>query len=115
MRAVIFILCAVILNNCAAVAALPPIVSYISSGATVVSYLTTEKGTSDHVLSAIADKDCALHRAVTKGEVCSEETYHLALSKNAVTAKKAVKQYLNRPVSAHSAFDEYQRMAELGT
>ncbi len=73
MRALILVLCAVALSNCAAVAAIPPVVSYLSTGATVVSYVATGKGTSDHVLSAIAAQDCALHRALTQGRVCSEE------------------------------------------
>jgi hypothetical protein len=73
MRAVILVLCAVALSNCAAVVAMPPVVSYLSTGATVVSYVATGKGTSDHVISAIAEKDCALHRALTQGRVCSEE------------------------------------------
>lgn len=58
-----------ILSGCV----LPPALvtlSYMKTGADVVSYAITKKGTTDHVISAYMDKDCALHRVVTDGEIC---------------------------------------------
>ncbi len=73
MRAIILVFCAFALSNCIGIAAVPPAVTYFSAGATVVSYMTTGKGTSDHVISAIVEKDCALHRALLQDEICSPE------------------------------------------
>jgi hypothetical protein len=66
------VLCAVAINNCAAIAAVPPAVSLVSTVATFVSYMATGKGTSDHVISAVSQRDCALHRIVTRGALCSD-------------------------------------------
>ena len=71
--------CAVVLSNCVTVAAIPPAVQYIGTAATVVSYLATGKGTSDHVISAISEQDCALHRALLEKEICTEEPGNQAL------------------------------------
>ncbi len=73
MRAIILIFCAFALSNCVGLAAVPPTVSYFGTAATVISYLTTGKGTSDHVISAIAEKDCALHRALLENDICSKK------------------------------------------
>lgn len=37
-----------------------------------ISYLLTGKGLSDHALSAVMDKDCALHRYLTDEAICGE-------------------------------------------
>ena len=80
MRALSFILCAVVLSNCAAVVAVPPIIQYVSTAATLVSCVATGKGTSDHVISAITEQDCALHRALFKEEIYLEETQTIAMT-----------------------------------
>jgi len=80
MRALSFILCAVVLSNCAAVVAVPPIIQYVSTAASLVSYVATGKGTSDHVISAITEQDCALHRALFEEEICFEETQTIAMT-----------------------------------
>ncbi|MEO5336468.1 MAG: hypothetical protein H7841_06195, partial [Magnetospirillum sp. WYHS-4] len=43
-----------------------------------ISYLATGKSIFDHGLSAAAEKDCAMLRAVTEGEVCRDEAPDLA-------------------------------------
>ena len=53
-------------------AIIPPFVSYISTGASALSYVATGKGTSDHVISAVYDEDCALHRFVSEEDICIE-------------------------------------------
>ena len=37
-----------------------------------ISYLLTEKSVTDHGLSMVAEKDCAVWRGVTEGELCRE-------------------------------------------
>ena len=72
MRAVILLFCALALSNCVTLIAIPPAIQYVSVVATVVSYVATGKGTSDHVISAVVDQDCALHRALLEDEICTE-------------------------------------------
>lgn len=50
-----------------------PAVFMASQAVTGVSYLTTGKGTTDHVLSAAMAEDCALHRAINGDAVCRSE------------------------------------------
>ncbi len=60
------------LNGCAA---LPPALNYIGylkTGADGISYLATKKSVSDHLVSKVLDKDCALHRIISKNKVCKE-------------------------------------------
>ena len=60
-----------VIGGCAAI---PPVLiqaGYAKTAADVVSYATTEKGTTDHVISVMIEKDCALHRVLSKdGVVC---------------------------------------------
>ena len=72
------LLCAVALNNCAVFTIIPPAVQYASTAATIISYMTTSKGTSDHVVSAVVDQDCALHRALTGGKICFQKDLQTA-------------------------------------
>ena len=50
--------------------AVPPALTLASFAADGVSYLSTGKSTTDHALSAIADEDCALIRAVKEKPIC---------------------------------------------
>lgn len=65
---------AAFLSGCSLV---PPIltqIGYIKSAIDAISYATTKKGTADHAISAIKEKDCALHRILTEeGNVCNNE------------------------------------------
>lgn len=80
MRAYPIVFCAVVLNNCAGIVASPPAITYFSAAATVVSYATTGKGTSDHLISAIVEQDCALHRVLFEAEICFEKHQTIALA-----------------------------------
>lgn len=57
-----------------AVAGCLPVVPFpiiaASSGVSGLSWLTTGKTTTDHVISSTMAEDCALHRAILGGEVC---------------------------------------------
>ena len=69
------------LTNCSAIVILPPIIEYSTLGVSVASYVFTGKGTSDHIMSAIVEKDCALHRAISEEEICIEFPEDMTLDK----------------------------------
>ena len=50
--------------------AVPPALTLASLAADGVSYVTTGKSTTDHAISAIAEEDCALVRAVKEEAIC---------------------------------------------
>ena len=52
--------------------ALPVPIQVASWALDGVSYIITEKSVTDHGLSAVAQKDCAVWRGVTDGELCRE-------------------------------------------
>jgi hypothetical protein len=52
---------------------LPPAVMIASQAIDGISYITTGKSGTDHILSAALEEDCALHRVVTGGAVCQAE------------------------------------------
>ncbi len=60
---------ALLVSGCA----LPPVIAIASYASTGISYLTSGKGPTDHALSAMADRDCAMHRMVTGGNICLEQ------------------------------------------
>lgn len=53
--------------------AIPPAVTVASLVLDGVSFVTTGKGTADHAISAIAQEDCALLRAVGSKPVCDPD------------------------------------------
>ena len=69
MRLLAILLIPVLLAGCA----LPPALTVASFAADGISYLATGKSTTDHALSAIADEDCALMRAVKEEPICVPE------------------------------------------
>ena len=50
----------------------PPALQIASWVSNAFSYLTTSKSVSDHGISLIAGRDCALHRGLAGGDVCRE-------------------------------------------
>jgi len=50
--------------------ALPPALSLANLAMSGLSYASTGKGTTDHLLSGAMDRDCALHRSLTEGAIC---------------------------------------------
>ena len=62
--------------------ALPPAFSYLSytkTAADAVNYISSQKSITDHAISVATDKDCALHRALNKEDICvpKKEEDHL--------------------------------------
>ena len=45
----------------------------LTYAATGVSYVSSGKGIADHALSASADKDCSMHRAIEGKDICERE------------------------------------------
>jgi hypothetical protein len=45
--------------------------SLLLNGADLISYIQTGKGVSDHVLSKVVSRDCAVWRIVKDGKICS--------------------------------------------
>ncbi len=68
MRSLILAAAAISLSGCG----LPPIVTYTSYAADIFSYLATWKSVTDHGISMVLEKDCALLR-VLDGPICIEE------------------------------------------
>jgi hypothetical protein len=68
MRWLILAAAAISLSGCG----LPPAVTYASYAADVISYLSTGKSVTDHGISVVLQKDCALLR-VLDGPICIEE------------------------------------------
>ncbi len=67
MRWFVLAAAAILLSGCG----LPPIVTYMSYGADIVSYLATKKTVTDHGISLVLQQDCALMRGLD-GPVCTE-------------------------------------------
>ena len=65
MRRIAILLAPFLLAGCA----LPPAVTWASLAADGVNYISTGKSTTDHVISEIAQEDCALFRALKKGAI----------------------------------------------
>ena len=67
------ILLAFCMSSCAT---LPPVLTYISyvkAGADGISYISSQKSTTDHILSLSKNQDCAMHRALWNEKVCKED------------------------------------------
>ena len=68
-RGTAVILCSVLLGACA----LPMPVRIASWVADGIAYLTTEKSVTDHGISLVARKDCALWRGIKGEQICRDE------------------------------------------
>ena len=69
MRRIAILLAPFLLAGCA----LPPAVTWASLAADGVSYIATDKGTTDHAISAVAHEDCALLRALKEEAICKPD------------------------------------------
>ena len=61
---------------CVGCAAVPPIIevaSWIKTGIDVISYVETEKTTTDHALSYVMNKDCSTFYLLQGKAICSKE------------------------------------------
>jgi len=58
------------LSGC--IVTLPPAIQAASFALDGISFATTGKTVSDHALSAVTEKDCAITRALNGAEICSD-------------------------------------------
>ena len=65
---------ALVLSGCA----LPPVVTVASFALDFASYGATGKTVTDHGISAVLQRDCALLRSLDEGEVCRDDDYDFA-------------------------------------
>ena len=66
MRTLAVLALPILLNACA----LPPALSIASLAIEGISYATSGKSVSDHVLSAVANEDCAMWRVLQERPIC---------------------------------------------
>lgn len=59
---------ALVLGGCA----LPLPIQIASWAIDGISYVATQKSITDHGLSIVADRDCAMHRVLTDGDICGD-------------------------------------------
>ncbi len=69
LRRLLIIVCPLFVGACA----LPLPLQLAAWTADGISYLMTSKSMSDHGLSAALGRDCAVHRAITEGDICRED------------------------------------------
>ena len=88
------------LNNCSlSLQSFFDTLNYSKNSADVLSYITTEKTTTDHLLSNIFQKDCSLARTLKLKEICQEiNKENLVISNKQLNIKKTKKIYKKRIV-----------------
>jgi hypothetical protein len=59
--------------GCVAVPPIVEIASWIKTGADVISYIETDKTTTDHALSYVMNKDCSVFYLLESKAICYEE------------------------------------------
>lgn len=69
MTKIPIVLCALVASACT----VPMPLQVASWAADGIAYLTTEKSVTDHGLSLVAGKDCALWRGIKGEEICRVE------------------------------------------
>ena len=73
--------------------------NYSKNSADVLSYVTTDKTTTDHALSYIFNKDCSLARTFKLKQICEEiNKENLILNNKHLNLKKTKKVYKKRVV-----------------
>ena len=67
-----------LLTGCASLFGIPPVVSYISTGISVGSTVTTGKSPTEHLLDGVTGKDCDFFRAIDdEVKVCLDEKEYI--------------------------------------
>ena len=73
--------------------------NYSKNSADVLSYVTTDKTTTDHALSYLFKKDCSLARSLKLKQICEEiNKENLILDNKHLNLKKTKKVYKKRVV-----------------
>lgn len=69
MRVAVLIVSALLLSGCAVI---PPIVSIAAWGLDGIVFVATDKTVTDHAISTVAQKDCAIFRGIMGKKVCRD-------------------------------------------
>ena len=97
----IFILCSFLfLNNCSvSLQSIFDSLNYSKNSVDFLSYVTTDKTTTDHALSYIFKKDCSLARTLKLKQICQEINKENFVNNNKeLNTKKTKKIYKKRVV-----------------
>jgi len=87
------------LNSCSSLQSFIDVFNYSKNSVDVLSYVTTEKTTTDHALSYMFNKDCSLARTLKLKEICIEiNKENLILDNQHLSSKKTKKIYKKRVV-----------------
>ena len=89
-----------ILNNCSmSLQTFFDALNYSKHSADFLSYVTTDKTTTDHALSYLFKKDCSLARSLKLKQICEEiNKENLILDNKHLNLKKTKKVYKKRVV-----------------
>ena len=67
-----------LLTGCASLFGIPPVVSYISTGISVGSTVTTGKSPTEHILDGVTGKDCDFFRSFDDDvKICLDEKEYI--------------------------------------
>ena len=90
-----------ILSNCSiSLQSIFDAVNYSKNSADFLSYVATDKTTTDHALSYIFQKDCSLTRSLKFKKICEEiNKENLANNKKHLILKKETKFYKQKSVN----------------
>ena len=90
-----------ILSNCSiSLQSIFDAVNYSKNSADFLSYVATDKTTTDHALSYIFQKDCSLTRSLKFKKICEEiNKENLANNKKHLILKKKTKFYKQKSVN----------------
>ena len=88
------------MNNCSvSLQSIFDTLNYSKNSADFLSYVTTDKTTTDHLLSSIFKKDCSLTRTLKLKQICQEiNKENLVINNKQLNIKKPKKIYKKRVV-----------------
>ena len=88
------------MNNCSlSLQSIFDTLNYSKNSADFLSYVTTDKTTTDHLLSHIFKKDCSLARTLKLKQICQEiNKENLVINNKQLNIKKTKKIYKKRVV-----------------
>ncbi|PHS78359.1 MAG: hypothetical protein COB59_07550 [Rhodospirillaceae bacterium] len=81
--------CGLLASLSGCIVAVPPAIQLVSFALDGVSYVTTGKSVTDHAISTITAKDCAMSRILDGGDICSEIPVEIALLPDGTPAPHA--------------------------
>lgn len=96
-------------------AALPSPVQITSWALDSLSYIVSGKSMADHGLSVSMQKDCALWRGLTEGQICLEDDATTLIAKAEDTPDRTAADNLDNPTDITEDLREVEELASLET